>query len=392
MMITKEKSKILYYASWNSFTHVGCAYNLAKSMPNVEFHVLSAEKWPFEKLDNLTYHKLYRPNCAMRFDEKFYLHTYPYEKELGDVKKYRRHIQGFMTLVKKIDPNLILVDTTLEVAIWSKFLGYPVGLFYETHDSSNLRHRIAWENVDKIFVRYPKQFIEQIETNISPKMVFSGGVSKFDLISELPSKESSKKEVRLKTNGKKIITILSSSHSYNTQQVRNYFETIGEAAEKLSEKYHVYLLYPKEDRISRFLMRKYKKINFVVGVFNKVHHYLSLSDLVITGAGMGATMESSYFRVPMLMIPVPWAIGEQMLKAEALENIGAARVINPISMDPEIIVEEVDNLFSDPNLLERMKEAERQMIDRKGYQKLAHHVSKMLKSSVCINKSSVLND
>lgn len=128
-MITKEKSKILYYAGWNSFTHIGGAYNLARYMPDVEFHVVSAEKWPFRKLDNVVFHKLTRPNCAMRIDDKFFLHTYPYEKDLGDLDKYRMHLSEYLKLLQKIHPNLVIVDITLEIAIWTKYLGYPVALF-----------------------------------------------------------------------------------------------------------------------------------------------------------------------------------------------------------------------------------------------------------------------
>ncbi len=388
----KTKSKVLYYAGWNSFTHIGCAYNLAKIMPEVDFHVASAEKWPFEPLPNLTFHKLYRPNCAMRIDEKFYLHTYPYEKELGDVKRYRKHFFSYIDLVKKVDPNLILVDITLEIAVWSKYLGYPVGLFYETFDSNNLRHQLAWDNVDEIFVRYPKKFVEQIENNINLKMVFLGGVSKFDLIDKMPSKEESADEIGLKSDDRKVITILSSSHSHNNAQVRRYFETICEAMNVESDKYQVFMLYPKKDSIITHLQHKYKNINYVVGVFNKVHNYLINSDMVITGAGMGATMESAYFRVPMLMIPVPWIISEQMMKAKALEDIGVAHVVDPIDMTPEVIRIETEAILSCPETVEKMKDAERALIDKKGYQRLAQKVRKMLRSSSAISKSSVLND
>lgn len=390
-MEKKFNSTVLYYAGWNSFTHVGGAYNLAKVMPDTLFHVVTAEKWPFSPLPNLIYHHLYRPNCAMRFDEKIYLHTYSYEKELGDVRKYRKHIFSYIELLKKIDPNLVISDITLEVALWAKFLGYPTCVFYETLETNNLRHKIVWDNAESILVRYPKRLIEQIEPNIHSKMFFAGGVSKFDLIDELPTKEESKKIIGLK-NGQQLVTFLASSHSHNNVQVKKYFRTICEALDKMPENVKCCVLYPTKDSLSFSLKRRYKKLNFIIGVFNQVHHYLGLSDVVVTAAGMGATMESAYFRAPMLLVPAPWIINEQMIKAEALEKIGAARLINPVTMTAETIEHELKLLLNNPELREKIKEKERILIDKKGYTRLARHITKMLNSSYCVNKSSILND
>lgn len=386
------KSSILYFASWNSFTHVGCAYNLAKSMPDVLFHVVTAEKWPFHKLDNVIYHRIFRPNCAMRFSEKFFLHHYPYEKELADINKYRKHFFAYTKWLQQINPNLVIVDTTLEIALLSKFMGYPTCVFYETWDSNNLRHRVTWENVDSILVRYPKEFIEKIEIRISPKMFFSGGVSKFDLYDEMPSKEKSMEVLGLKKGYKeKIITMLSSSQPQAIPQAKRYFRTICSVLNSF-EGAKSYVLYPKEDAIIKSLKRKYKNIDFIVGVYNQVNHYLSLSDVVITGAGLGATMESCYFRVPMLLIPVPWAFNEQMVKASALENMGAAKLVSPMTMNESLIRSEIQELLVNQELREKMKEKQRIMIDKRGYKRLSRHLNKMLESRVCQDKSSIKTD
>lgn len=386
------KNKILYYAGWNSFTHIGGAYNLARSMPDVEFHVVSAEKWPFRNLENVTFHKLIRPNCAMRIDEKFFLHTYPYEKDLGDLDKYRKHLFEYLKLLRNIQPNLVVVDITLEIAIWSKFLGYPVALFYETLDSDNLRHQLAWNNVDSILVRYPKHFVATIEPNLNSKMFFSGGVSKFDSMEIATNRERNFEVTGAVKDKRKIVTVLSSSHSYNNAQVRKYFETICEALNNESEKIQCFMLYPENDKLAERLKEQYKNINFVIGVFNKVQYYLAISDLVITGAGMGATMESAYFRVPMLIIPVPWIIKEQALKANGLESIGAAKVVNPAGMIPEDITSKMYEMLGNKDLLQNMKDNERKLIDKNGYKRLASHINRMLKSSKCQNKISVIRD
>lgn len=390
-MKKQYKSKVFYYAGWNSFTHVGGAYNLAKTMPNVEFHVASAEKWPFPELPNLTFHKLYRPNCAMRIDDRFFLNTYPYEKELGDIKKYRKHFFGYIDILKKIDPNLVIADITLEIALWSKFLGYPTCVFYETVETANLRHRLAWDNVDSILVRYPESFIELVEPNIHTKMFFAGGMSKFDNIEKLPSKDESRKLLGITNKeDEKVVTFLASSHSHNNPQVKRYFHIICKALNELSKEYKTFVLYPKKDSLVQKLEAEYKNIHFTVGVFNQVHHYLSLSDVVVTAAGLGAVMEASYFRVPMLLVPAPWITGDQMIKAKALEKLGAALLIDPVSINENAIIKAINKISTDPELKAKIQDKERILIDKKGYKKLAHHIQKMLNASYCINKSSVL--
>jgi|GEM_PF-1527380 len=385
------KSKVLYYAGWNSFTHVGGAYYLAKVMPDVQFHVVSAEKWPFPPQENIIFHKLFRPNCAMRFDERIFLHSYPYENELGDINKYRKHIFGFLDIIKKINPNLVISDITLEIALLAKFFGYPTCAFYETVDTNNLRHKLAWDNVDSILVRYPRRFLEYVEPNIHSKMFFSGGVSKFDFIEKKSTAEESKSIIGLE-KGKKAVTFLASSHSHSNLQVKKYFANICEGLSLLSSQYQPFVLYPKNDRLVTSLKRKYKKLTFVVGVFNQVHHYLASSGLVLTAAGQGAIMESAYFRTPMLLIPAPWIINEQMVKATALEKMGAAKVINPVSMTPEIIQSEAEKILGNKDLRDKMRDKERELIDKKGYQRLSRHIYKMLNSSYCIDKISVIND
>lgn len=385
------KSIILYYAGWNSFTHVGGAFYLAKMMPDVLFHVASAEKWPFPPQKNIIFHKLYKPNCAMRIDDRFFLKTYPYENNLGDINKYRKHIFGFVELLKKINPNLVISDITLEVALLSKYFGYPTCVFYETVETNNLRHKLAWDNVDSILVRYNKRFLEYVEPNIHSKMFFAGGVSKFDLIEKKSTNEQSKKLIGLQKN-RKAVTFLASSHSHNNGQVKRYFQCICEGLNMLPSEYQCFVLYPQKDQLVNSLRKKCKNLNFIVGVFNQVHHYLAVSDIVLTAAGLGAIMESAYFRTPMLLIPVPWTINEQMIKATALEKMGAARLINPASMTPEIIKEQTLMVLEDKVLQESMKEKERELIDKKGYQRLSRHIYKMLGSNSCENKVSVLND
>ncbi|PIS07682.1 hypothetical protein COT78_02280 [Candidatus Berkelbacteria bacterium CG10_big_fil_rev_8_21_14_0_10_43_13] len=385
------KSTVLYYAGWNSFTHIGGAYNLAKAMPDVFFHVTTAEKWPFPKLENLQYHKLYRPNCAVRFEEKIFLHTYTYERELGDIKKYRRHLFEYLQLLNKINPNMVISDITMEIALWSKFFGYPTCTFYETVDTHNLRHKIVWDNADSILVRYPKQFVEEIETNIHPKMFFCGGVSKFDLDENLPSKAEAITKIGADSN-KKTVTFLASSQSQIIPSSRKYFNFVCAGLNKVSEENNCFVLYPKKDSIVQKLQKKYSKIHFVIGIFNQVQYYLSAADVVVSGSGMGATMETCFFRVPMLQIPVPWVFKEQMIKASALERIGAARVISPVKMSAESIAGEISTLLNDTQVRKETREAQAKMIDRKGYQRLARHIQKMLNSSLCKDKISITSD
>ncbi|MEI8143354.1 MAG: glycosyltransferase [Candidatus Berkelbacteria bacterium] len=381
-MVRKYTSKVVYYASYNSRTHIGTSFTLAKLMPEVLFYVVTAELWPFGDLDNVIVKQIRRPNCSIRLDSKIYLHTYDYEKDLPSPVSYREHIQDYLEILKDVDPNLVIVDITYEVAIWSKLLGYPTCVFYETIDNSALRIKIAWDSVDSVLVRYPERFVKKVEGKLHSNMVFLGGTSRFDLgekVLTIPSVKDSQETV---------VTFVSSSNAHDNSMRNEYFQPIVAALARLKNS-KVNFFYPKNDDFIIKQQEKYRHINFIIGDFDQIERFIAKSDIIVSPAGMGIVMETSLYQKPMLLIPALWIYQEQMNKAKILHEIGACRYLDPKEMTENTVEDAICEILNDDAVRRKMKAAQKELIDGRGYYRLREKITELLASDKCMNKISI---
>jgi UDP-N-acetylglucosamine--N-acetylmuramyl-(pentapeptide) pyrophosphoryl-undecaprenol N-acetylglucosamine transferase len=84
------------------------------------------------------------------------------------------------------------------------------------------------------------------------------------------------------------------------------------------------------------------------------------ADIVVSRAGMGAVSELAAAGRPSILVPLPTAADQHQLRnAQALERIGAARMILDAELDGKRLVEEVLRLAEEPAMLERMGQAAR---------------------------------
>lgn len=99
----------------------------------------------------------------------------------------------------------------------------------------------------------------------------------------------------------------------------------------------------------------------------KVYPYLSelalkmaagAADLVISRAGSGSIAEISSWGLPSLLIPIPENVSrDQRLNAFAYAHEGAAIVIDQSNLSPNLMVAEIDRLFTNPKERNDMAEA-----------------------------------
>ena len=84
------------------------------------------------------------------------------------------------------------------------------------------------------------------------------------------------------------------------------------------------------------------------------------ADIVVSRAGMGTVSELAAAGKPSILVPLPTAADQHQLRnAEAMERIGASRMILDAEFNGQRLVEEVLRLSQSPDLLNVMGEAAR---------------------------------
>jgi UDP-N-acetylglucosamine--N-acetylmuramyl-(pentapeptide) pyrophosphoryl-undecaprenol N-acetylglucosamine transferase len=84
------------------------------------------------------------------------------------------------------------------------------------------------------------------------------------------------------------------------------------------------------------------------------------ADVVVSRAGMGTVSELAAAGKPSILVPLPTAADQHQLRnAEAMERIGAARMVLDAEFNGQRLVEEVSRLAASPDLLKGMGEAAR---------------------------------
>jgi UDP-N-acetylglucosamine--N-acetylmuramyl-(pentapeptide) pyrophosphoryl-undecaprenol N-acetylglucosamine transferase len=84
------------------------------------------------------------------------------------------------------------------------------------------------------------------------------------------------------------------------------------------------------------------------------------ADVVVSRAGMSTVSELAAAGKPSILVPLPTAADQHQLRnAEALERLGASRLVLDAEFNGQRLVEEVLRLAREPGLLERMGQAAR---------------------------------
>jgi UDP-N-acetylglucosamine--N-acetylmuramyl-(pentapeptide) pyrophosphoryl-undecaprenol N-acetylglucosamine transferase len=84
------------------------------------------------------------------------------------------------------------------------------------------------------------------------------------------------------------------------------------------------------------------------------------ADVVVSRAGMSTVSELAAAGKPSILVPLPTAADQHQLRnAEAMERIGAARLVLDEEFNGPRLVQEVMRLAREPGLLEKMGEAAR---------------------------------
>ncbi|MCX6808391.1 MAG: glycosyltransferase [Candidatus Berkelbacteria bacterium] len=359
--------KILYYCGWGGFGHIARAYSIAKFLDFAEVTVISAEKWIFPKLPNLEYVEMSEPKSRFRLDgEKIILQNYG---EKSDAIGYRKHLFEFFDLLKKIEPDLVIIDNPAELAIYAKMLGFKTLIVYETLKSEDLRWRLAWDNVDKIIVPYTKEFALDLNFKHEDNALFAGGYTRFE------DDERNRKQARidLKILDNEKLILLAVGKGKGGGEVA---EAIASKISKL-KKYRIIFPYFVPDVWLSEFQQLYPTIEVVSGKTD-LSPYLAAADIFIGGAGFNTLMEACQFQVPAIFLPLDRIYGEQYNKAKTIARLGAGRMVMTTSRGWLGQIEKEIKDLCNPKVAAKMREAQRRIVDDHGARRVVHFIKEII--------------
>ncbi len=347
------------------------AYSIISKLPaEGKYTVATPEKWPFKDPNkNFTYRKLHRPKSRIRFRGEEII-VQDYEKGATDIEGYKKHLHAFIALLKKENPDLVVVDNPAEVSLFTKILGYKTVVVYESLDTNDLRWRLAWKSVDKVLAPYPKKFLEKAKFPYLYNTYCTGGFTRFESIKKAKekTKEEAKKELHLSPDKKYILITIGKGETAKSL-IKKILQNTKET------EYEFLLLYPHPDKELKKIAEKRSDLRIISGVYDEMYLYFLIAELIITGAGYNSVMEVCYFQKPAIAIPLSTIYGEQMFKAKTLSKIGAVKFVDPekIHTVPRKI-EELKNKES----IKKMTKAQKEVVDGKGAERAAGELLKII--------------
>lgn len=108
-----------------------------------------------------------------------------------------------------------------------------------------------------------------------------------------------------------------------------------------------------------FVRNFYNKIglkNCVYAFCEEISYFFSAADLIIARAGGSTIAEISYFKIPAILIPYPYAGAHQAKNAKTLTISGKAVMIEDEKLEAEILARYLTDFMAHPGKLSRMKE------------------------------------
>ena len=109
---------------------------------------------------------------------------------------------------------------------------------------------------------------------------------------------------------------------------------------------------------AELIKKGYEKLKIKAKVFSflsQINYAYSASDLVISRAGGSAIYELIFFRKPAILIPYPFAYAHQLKNAQVLKNLGSALIVRDNDLDYDLLKNNIENLFFDPEKLSAMR-------------------------------------
>jgi len=369
-MKTSNKPNIIFYCSWGGLGHVARACAIIKNLPNQgAYTVATPERWPFSNPSkNFRHIKLPEPKSRIRLDKENLI-VQNYTPKANDIEGYKKHLHAFIKSLRETNPQLVVVDNPAEISIITKILGYKTVVIYESLNTTDLRWRLGWKNVDKILAPYPKQFLTQSKFPYLKNTYCSGGFTRYDG-EPIPDQVKAKNKISFNKNKKHVLVTVGKG-----RKSEKIIKKILKATSNLN--YQIVILYPEKSKAISKITKQYPRCIQINNVYDKIKLYLSTADIIITGAGYNSVMESCYFRKPTIAIPLERIYNEQLNKAKIMSDLGAVEFIKPGDLDSKTIKQKISK-FENKKELGRIKKSQKKIVDGQGAQRAAEMLTKLI--------------
>ncbi len=267
-------------------------------------------------------------------------------------------IQQAKQILKDIKPNLVFSKggyVSLPVCIAAKMLKIPI-VAHESDSSFGLANKLILKLCNTMCVNF-----KSLE-NKNKKIVYTGPM----FSKEYDNKIKNFSNLSLDKTKRTILIVGGSLGS------RNINENIYAVLKDLLKDFNVIHIAGKGNK----KIKSYDNYNAFEMVDDIVNLY-NIADFVIGRSGAGVTAECFYKQLPMLLIPLQNKAtrGDQVLNAEYYKNLGVAKIINEINLNPTKLINEINKI----NLnLEKYKNKYKTMNILNGKEKIVEIIKKTL--------------
>ncbi len=118
--------------------------------------------------------------------------------------------------------------------------------------------------------------------------------------------------------------------------------------------------------------------NFIIRNYVPQLEILEQADVFITHGGMNSTSEGLYFGVPLVVMPV---VGDQLIVANRIEELGAGLQLNRQELDASILRNTTEQVLSNSSFREKSLEIGKSLRDSGGYKKAIEAILKFKKDA-----------
>lgn len=296
---------------------------------NWEIHYIGSkngiEKDLIENIDGVKYHSISTGKLRRQFSFR----------NITDIFRVLWGSIQSVFKIAKIRPNVAFskggfVSVPVLFGAW---VNRVPAISHESDLTPGLANKLVQPFVKTIFTTFPEteKYIK------SGKGKFLGPVIRQDL--KDGNKEKGKRLLGI-TNDKPIILVMGGSLG-----AKKLNDLVRDNLDNLLKDYNIIHTAGKDGYDSSIKREGYYQFEYLK---EELKDILAASDIVISRAGANSIFEFLYYKIPMLLIPLPAGAsrGDQVDNAKSFANNGFALVLEEKSMNDEIFLEKINELHS----------------------------------------------
>lgn len=277
-------------------------------------------------------------------------------------------------MLYRIFPDVIFSKggyPAVPVTIAARVLNIPL-IIHESDSVPGRANKMAGKWADKIAI----SFREAVEYFPAEKTAFVGHIVRKEV--RTPLKEGAFEYLKLKS-AFPVVFILGGS-----QGAKFINNTILDALPELVTRYQVIHQtgvknFEEVKTISDLVLKdsEYKQNYYPYPYLNKlaIRMCAGVAGLVVSRAGANSISEIASWGIPSIIVPITKTNGDhQRNNAFNYARTGACIVIEESNLEPHVLIEEIDRLFTNPEIMKTMTEATKEFVFPDAEDKIAQEI------------------